>query len=113
MGGLFQSGQSGNPSGKKKGTKNKPKINLDVAEILKRKDCNPFEVLADVANADYQALKLTEEQKQYFSVRLRMEAAAELAQYVAPKLKSIEHKGDQDSPVSVVFNLKNATNNNV
>lgn len=111
MGTLFEKGKSGNPTGRPKGSKNK--IRFDVGEILARNECDPFEILARIAIGDTEALHLTEEQKKYFSIRLRMEAAAELAQYVAPKLKAVEISGDKDSPVNVVFNLDNAANNNV
>lgn len=84
----FQKGLSGNPNGRPKGAKNK--VRFEVAEILKEEGCNPFKILAQLAlgNADYnRGVQVTG--------YLRKDAAAELAQYIAPKLKSVELTGDQ------------------
>lgn len=90
---LFQPGQSGNPSGRTAGSKNKAKF--EVAQILKDLNCDPFKILADLATSAR-------------SEKVRCEAASELAGYVAPKLKSIEVTTDPDNPVLVNINLKNA-----
>jgi hypothetical protein len=37
------------------------------------------------------------------SATLKLHAARELAQYLEPKLKAIEHSGDVDKPVAVVI----------
>lgn len=39
------------------------------------------------------------------SEKVRCEACSELAHYVAPKLKHIEHSADKDSPLNVVLNF--------
>jgi len=98
MGIPFKKGQSGNPNGRPKGAKNK--IRFDVAEILKEQGCNPFVVLAQLAlgNADYNRGNAV-------TGYLRKDAAAELCQYVAPKLKSVEHSAGSGDAISVVLNM--------
>jgi hypothetical protein len=96
----FPKGKSGNPAGRPKGAKNK--ITYEVAQICADNGCNPFEVLAQISAG---TLEVTDEQRKYFGIRLRMEASAELAQYLAPKLKSIEHKGDVTNPINMILNL--------
>lgn len=93
----FKPGQSGNKAGRKTGSKNK--INGKVWDICSKWDCNPLQVLCWIATDN-----LWEgEKKINISPRLMMEAAGELAQYCYPKLKSIEHKTDQQNPVK--FNI--------
>lgn len=84
----FKKGQSGNPNGCPKGLIKK--FRFDVAAILKAEDCNPFAILAEIAQESH-------------SVHARVTAAAELCSFVAPKLKSIEHKGDKDAPLKVLL----------
>lgn len=87
----FKPGQSGNKNGRPKHSKNK--FRFDVAEILKKEGCNPFQILADIA---------MDETK---SIHARTTAASELCSYVAPKLKQIEHKGDAESPLMITLNM--------
>ena len=72
-------------SGRKKGTPNL--INLDVAKRLEELGCDPFEGMSIIANDP----KCSKE--------LRGKMLAELAQYVAPKRRSVE--GPNGGPVSI------------
>jgi hypothetical protein len=87
---MFKPGMSGNPKGRPAGSKNEKRY--EVRKILEEHGCDPFAELAKLAmNAR--------------SEKVRCEAAAELAQYIAPKLKSIEHRGDNFSPINHIINL--------
>ena len=65
-----------------------------VQEILEKMDCDPFEGLAEIctkmgANGDY-----------FYGVEVRIPCLKELAQYVAPKLRSMEHSiGEDGTPL--------------
>lgn len=108
---LFEKGKSGNPGGRPPGSKNK--IRHDVGEICRELGCSPFRVLALIANGDAETLELSADQKRFLTVRLRMEAAAELAQYLSPKLKSIELKNDEESPFTMTINTRKCNCGNV
>ena len=93
---MFKPGQSGNPAGSKKGPR---KARLDVKAILdnieyvdrdgvKRRGVDPFKELAILAATAR-------------SEKVRREASADLAPFLAPKLKSIEHSGDSMAPLSI------------
>ena len=61
-----------------------------VQEILEKMGCDPFEGLADIctkrgANGDY-----------FYGVEVRVPCLKELAQYVAPKLRSMEYSVGED-----------------
>ena len=61
-----------------------------VQEILDKMDCDPFEGLAEICtkrgtNGDY-----------FYGVEVRVPCLKELAQYVAPKLRSMEHSVGED-----------------
>jgi hypothetical protein len=101
----FKKGESGNPNGRPKGAKNK--IRFDVAEILKAEKCNPFKILAQIAlgNTDYN-------NDRPITAYLRKDAAAELAGYVAPKLKSVEITSDQLDNFTVMLNYAPPKDNN-
>ena len=67
--------------GRKKGTKNKK--SQAVQDKLDEMNCDPIEGMAKIAN---DAIAVGD-------VKLAFDAYKELAQYVTPKLKSIEHTG--------------------
>ena len=83
---------SKNPNaGRPKGSKNKSR--QAVIDKLEELDCDPLAGMAKIAklamgSADYQ---------------LAGNMYKELAQYQAPKLKAIEHSGNQDAPVQLVI----------
>lgn len=63
---------------------------LDIRQKLEELDCDPFSIMADLAkSAEKEEIKLS--------------AARELAQYIAPKLKSIDMqvKGEQAITITV------------
>lgn len=77
--------------GRKKGTPNRR--TQEIAEKLAVLGCDPIEGLARIA--------MDEES----SPELRGRMFAELAQYVAPKRKAIEHSGGAGEPVRFVMNF--------
>ncbi len=77
--------------GRKKGTPNKR--TQEVIDQLTALDCDPIEGMANIA--------LNEKN----SAELRGRMFSELAQYIAPKRKAIEHSGEAGEPVTVVMNL--------
>lgn len=92
----FVKGQSGNPSGRPKEAKNKKRKTFEVAEICERFNCDPFHILCQIAMG-----KLEDDEARRITPRVRMEAASELAQYLAPKLKSIELSNQDESPMKI------------
>jgi len=76
----FKKGQSGNPGGKKKGTKNKYK--MDFLQTCCDEGFNPcLELIKIVRTTKSDHVKVT--------------ACSEIASYVAPKLKAIELTVDE------------------
>ncbi len=73
--------------GRQKGTPNK--ATLDVVEKLAKLGCDPLAGMAKLA--------LDESN----TPELRGKMMAELAQYVAPKRKAIEHSGDVDHSLTI------------
>ena len=78
----FKKGQSGNLSGRPRGSKNYKTLAFE--ERLESLGCDPLKVLATICNDERE------------ETNLRLAAAKELVGYVYPKRKSVEleHKGD-------------------
>jgi hypothetical protein len=77
--GKFQPGKSGNPAGRKPGSKNKRTLLL--RELCAEKNFNPIEFLIEVA------------QNKEIEWGTRIKAACEINSCLNPKLKAIEHSG--------------------
>jgi hypothetical protein len=89
----WKKGVSPNPNGRPKGSKNKNTYAYKVGEILGELGYCPFTHLYQMATDET------------WSKRERTQAAVELCSYVAPKLKSIEIKGEDLSNFNVTLNL--------
>ena len=78
----FKKGESGNLSGRPKGSKNYKTLAFE--ERLESLGCDPLKVLATICNNERE------------ETNLRLAAAKELVGYIYPKRKSVEleHKGD-------------------
>ena len=73
--------------GRQKGTPNKR--TLDVADRLKTLGCDPIEGMALIAMDESN------------TPELRGKMFSELAQYIAPKRKAVEHSTDPDAPMKL------------
>lgn len=72
--------------------KGKPaKMSADIAARLAKLNCDPIEGMATIAKDAYAAGELAIAGKMY----------AELAQYVAPKLRAIEHSGEGGGAIGI------------
>jgi hypothetical protein len=80
-------GQRVEGSGRKKGTLNKQTV--DVLEKLAALNCDPIQGMAEIAI----------EAKLSGDMALAGQMYKELAQYVAPKRKAIEHTGAEGGPI--------------
>jgi hypothetical protein len=98
---LFKPGQSGNPNGRKKGSKNKLSYTKQVWGVCEEVGIDPFQVLALIAAGKLEKVDGTAEK---IDAHLRKEAAAELCQYLHPKLKAIELKTDDGKGLNFYFN---------
>jgi hypothetical protein len=89
----FKAGQSGNPNGRPKGSKNKQ--TLAVTDRLEALGCDPIEGMAQIAM----------DERAELSIRAQM--YKELAQYVAPKRKAVEMKTEAEiSLVDVIRSIE-------
>ncbi len=82
----FQNGRA-KTGGRRKGTPNRKTV--EVQEKLTALDCDPIEAMARIA------------MDQENPIELRAQMFRELAQYVAPKRKAIEHTGAGGGPMQV------------
>ena len=81
--------------GRKVGSKNK--LTIDALETLQKLNCNPLEMMARIAlGIDDKGEPLTGA-----TLELRAKMAAELAPYIAPRLKQSEHTGAEGGPIIV------------
>jgi hypothetical protein len=89
----FRKGESGNPQGRPKGSQSKQ--TKAVAERLEALGCDPIEGMA----------RLAMDETVESSIRAQM--YKELAQYVAPKRKAIEHSGPSEGqrPPQIIIDL--------
>ncbi len=83
----FKPGQSGNPKGRPKGSKNKN--TLEAIAVLEKKGINPLEEMADMA---------TDEN---VSETVRARLLCELASYIYPKRKAVEVSGPDEEALTV------------
>lgn len=100
---LWQKGQSGNPAGRKPGEKNRLTYKKDVWEACVTASVDPFLVLAQIAAG---TLKTADDIPEKINAYLRKEAAAELCQYLKPKLKSIDHKVNDGDAFQLIINTQ-------
>ena len=80
--------------GRPKGQKNK--YRFDVAEAVSKRGVNPFDHMAEVMG------------NEEMPPELRMKAAIELAGYLAPKLRSVEHTTSDGAPLFVIMGAQPA-----
>jgi hypothetical protein len=96
------------PAGSPLKPRNERSYEYDVAAIVDSCDCNPFLVMAQIAmdldlhGAPYSHTVIDKEGDEHtlegYDPGLRLQAAKELAKYLAPQLKQIEHKEDPNAP---------------
>ena len=92
-------------AGRKKGVPNKK--SMVVQEILDSLNCDPVKNLVSIAKGEPQEtlIYLNKETGEYIvdkvppTIDLRTKANTELLQYIYPKLKSVEHKGENGGPI--------------
>ena len=81
----FEPGHSGNPSGRKLGSRNKRTLNGE--EICIDREFNSMQFLVQVA------------QDEELDMSFRLKAAIEINGCMYPKLKAVEHSGVDGEPV--------------
>jgi len=88
----FEPGQSGNPSGRKLGSKNKRTLNGE--DICIDKGFNSMLFLINVA------------QDERLDMSFRLKAAVEVNGCMYPKLKAVEHSGIDGEPVQNKYRVE-------
>ena len=88
---------------------------LDAQLIAQKRGLDPFEVLLDIMNGDWQAIGLKSptvtrytakgEPYEEDAIQLdhRLSAAKEATKYIYPQQKAIEHSGSDGSPLLVPY----------
>jgi hypothetical protein len=92
----FEEGNS--LGGRKKGSKNKNKIRIDVYEILKSQEFCPF----------LEAVNLYRDEKT--KSKVKQEILSDLQQYVAPKLKATQISADDGDGLNIFLNCLPSNN---
>lgn len=102
MGGVVKRKQAGRPPGALNASTIPPG---QLADLAKKLDCNPIEILllfakGDAATLGYESSKTVVStpkgeliERDVITVEMRIKAAAEAAAYLYPKLKNVEHTG--------------------
>jgi len=118
---VYKKGETGNRNGRKKGSKNK--YRLDVASLFTERNYNPILEMIDDANflkkeIEENLKKSTQyeidgDEKKAFDFKrvafLRLDSKnlinKELSQYFAPKLKAIEFRGNAEDAMQFNINI--------
>lgn len=100
---MFKPGKSGNSKGRPVGSGRK---RIDVNEILKNIEYTDKEGIFHKGFDPLRQLAILGATAK--SEKVRREACSDLAPFIAPKLKSIEHTGASDAPVTIKLVLGNA-----
>lgn len=75
-----------------------------VQDVLEEADCDPVLILAGIANGNLELLQnVTNAQKKTHGLRIRMEAAIELTQYLHAKIKPVEKEGSEAKAMKIEF----------
>jgi len=87
--------------GRRAGTPNKKTV--DLMNLARKLGVDPFEILLLVAKGSWKKLGYESDQ---ITLANRLWAAAEAAQYLYPKRKSVEHSGKDGGPIEVAQTAK-------
>lgn len=83
-------------------------LTIDALALFKKKKFNPLEELIkcyeEIAELD-QDLAGDEPEIRITAKRLKFDVIKEITQYAAPKLRSVEHTGEINTGITVVFSV--------